>query len=153
MFSLDNLWLHLLNLHISGLGLSCSSMTRTPWRTTVQKSTSGLDPAGKEIFFFSVSSLVERLFRCRIGSGYGQKCWTFPDPNLQCNIGADDPDQGFSAFLVSVVDPGCLSRILIFSHPGSRIPDPKTATKERGEKKLVFIPFYVATNLQNFKLI
>jgi hypothetical protein len=29
---------------------------------------------------------------------------------------------------------------------GSRIPDPKTATKERGEKKLVVIPFYVATN-------
>jgi hypothetical protein len=46
----------------------------------------------------------------------------------------------------SVADPGCLSRILIFTHPGSRIPDPKTATKERGEKKLVVIPFYVATN-------
>jgi hypothetical protein len=30
--------------------------------------------------------------------------------------------------------------------PGSRIPDPKTATKDRGEKKLVSIPFYVATN-------
>ncbi len=29
---------------------------------------------------------------------------------------------------------------------GSRIPNPKTATKERGEKKLVVIPFYVATN-------
>ncbi len=26
------------------------------------------------------------------------------------------------------------SRILIFTHPGSRIPYPKTATKERGEK-------------------
>jgi hypothetical protein len=36
--------------------------------------------------------------------------------------------------------------------PGSRISDPKTATKERGEKKLVVIPFYVATNLQNCKL-
>jgi hypothetical protein len=35
-----------------------------------------------------------------------------------------------------VADPGCLSRILIFTHPGSRIPDPKTATKERGEKKI-----------------
>jgi hypothetical protein len=30
------------------------------------------------------------------------------------------------------VHPG--SRILIFTHPGSRIPDPKTAIKERGEK-------------------
>jgi hypothetical protein len=28
------------------------------------------------------------------------------------------------------------SRILIFTHPGSRISDPKTATKERGEKKI-----------------
>jgi hypothetical protein len=33
----------------------------------------------------------------------------------------------------SVADLGCLSRILIFTHPGSRIPDPKTATKGRGE--------------------
>jgi hypothetical protein len=38
--------------------------------------------------------------------------------------------------LVSVADPGCLSRI----------PDPKTATKERGEKKFDVIPFSVATN-------
>jgi hypothetical protein len=44
------------------------------------------------------------------------------------------------------------SRILIFTHPGSQIqdlgsliPDPKTATKERGEKKFVVITFYVAT--------
>jgi hypothetical protein len=29
------------------------------------------------------------------------------------------------------------SRILIFTHPGSRIPDPKTVTKERGEKNLL----------------
>ncbi len=36
----------------------------------------------------------------------------------------------------SVADPGCLSRILIFTHPGSRIPDPKTATKERDKKNL-----------------
>jgi hypothetical protein len=36
--------------------------------------------------------------------------------------------------LSSVADPGCLSRILIFTHPGSRIPDPKTALKERGKK-------------------
>jgi hypothetical protein len=34
----------------------------------------------------------------------------------------------------SVADPGCLSRI---PDPGSRIPDPKTATKERGEKNLL----------------
>jgi hypothetical protein len=41
--------------------------------------------------------------------------------------------------ILSVADPGCLSRILIFTHPGSRIPDPKTATKERGEKKIVVL--------------
>ncbi len=45
----------------------------------------------------------------------------------------------------SVADPGCLSRILIFTHPGSRIPDPKTATKERCEKKIVVITFFGAT--------
>jgi hypothetical protein len=42
------------------------------------------------------------------------------------------------------VHPG--SRILIFTHPRSRIPDPKTVTKERGEKKFVVIPFFIATN-------
>jgi hypothetical protein len=31
------------------------------------------------------------------------------------------------------------SRILIFTHPGARIPDPKTATKERGGKKLLVL--------------
>jgi hypothetical protein len=35
----------------------------------------------------------------------------------------------------------------------SRIPDPKTATKERGEKKFVFIPFFVATNFTKLKII
>jgi hypothetical protein len=45
------------------------------------------------------------------------------------------------------------SRILIFTHPKSRIPDPKTATKERGEKKLVVITFYVATNLRKLQII
>ncbi len=32
------------------------------------------------------------------------------------------------------------SRILIFTHPGSRISDPKTAKKERGKK--IVIPFF-----------
>ena len=43
----------------------------------------------------------------------------------------------------SVADPGCLSRI----------PDPKTAKKERGEKKFVVIPFYVATNFTKLQII
>jgi hypothetical protein len=38
----------------------------------------------------------------------------------------------------SVSDPGYLSRILIFTHPGSRI---QKQQQKRGEKKFVFIPF------------
>jgi hypothetical protein len=45
------------------------------------------------------------------------------------------------------------SRILIFTHPGSQIPDPKTATKERGEKKFDVIPFYVATSFTKLYII
>jgi hypothetical protein len=45
--------------------------------------------------------------------------------------------------LPSVADPGCLSRM----------PDPKTATKERGEKKLVVKPFFVAANFTKWKII
>jgi hypothetical protein len=77
-------------------------------------------------------------------------------------------------YVSSVADPGCLSRILIFTHPGSRIadpgsripdlgsrisdpgsriPDPKTATKERGEKKFDVIPFYVARNFTKLYII
>jgi hypothetical protein len=62
------------------------------------------------------------------------------------------PHQGNNAVLrIRDVYPG--SRILIFNHPGSRIPDPKTATKERGGKKFVVIPFYVATNFTKLKII
>jgi hypothetical protein len=35
----------------------------------------------------------------------------------------------------------------------SRIPDPKTAIKERGEKQLVVIPFFVAINFTKLKII
>jgi hypothetical protein len=45
------------------------------------------------------------------------------------------------------------SRIVIFVHSGSRIPDPKTATKERGEKKFVVLHFFVPTNITRFKII
>jgi hypothetical protein len=34
-----------------------------------------------------------------------------------------------------------------------RIPDPKTATKERGEKKFVVKPFFVSTNFTKLKII
>jgi hypothetical protein len=57
----------------------------------------------------------------------------------------------------SVADPGCLtsdpgSRILIFTHPGSRIPDPKTAMKDIGEKKFVFIPFFWSHKFHKIEL-
>jgi hypothetical protein len=35
----------------------------------------------------------------------------------------------------------------------SRIPDPKSATKERGEKRIVVIHFFVATNFTTCKII
>jgi hypothetical protein len=60
--------------------------------------------------------------------------------NQCCGSGMFIPDPG--SWFLTIPDPG--SRI---PDPGSRIPDPKTATKERGKKKLVVIPFYVATNL------
>ncbi len=44
------------------------------------------------------------------------------------------------------------SRILIFTQPASRISDPKTAMKDRGEKKFVDIPFFGAINFIKFKL-
>jgi hypothetical protein len=51
--------------------------------------------------------------------------------------------------LASVADPGCLSRIpdpdfypSRIPDPGSRIPDPKTATKERGGKKICRQTFF-----------
>jgi hypothetical protein len=72
----------------------------------------------------------------------------------------------------SVADPGCLSRIpdpdfyqsripdpdfypsrIPIPDLGSRIPDPKTATKERGEKKNFFIPFYLASNVTKLNII
>jgi hypothetical protein len=34
------------------------------------------------------------------------------------------------------------SQILIFVHLGFQIPDPKTASKERGEKKFVVLFFF-----------
>jgi hypothetical protein len=45
------------------------------------------------------------------------------------------------------------SWFLLIPDPGCRIPDPKTATKERGEKKFVVIPFFVATNFTTLKMI
>ncbi len=50
------------------------------------------------------------------------------------------------------MDPGCLSRILIFVHPGSRTLDPKTATKEKGGK-IVFFTFFSCHKYHKLKII
>jgi hypothetical protein len=62
--------------------------------------------------------------------------------------------------ITSVADPGCLSRIpdpdfypSRIPDLGSRIPDPKTATKDRGEKFFFVTPFFVATNFTKLNII
>jgi hypothetical protein len=60
-------------------------------------------------------------------------------------------------FETSVAEPGCLSRIPDPDFYPTRIPDLRsqiqTAIKERSEKKLVFIPFFVALNFTKLKII
>jgi hypothetical protein len=53
----------------------------------------------------------------------------------------------------SVADPGCLSRIPDPDFYPSRIPDPKTGRKGRGEKKNFVKHFFVATNFTKCKII
>ncbi len=57
----------------------------------------------------------------------------------------------FSITFCSVADPGCLSRILIFTHSGFRISDPKTATKERGEKKFSCRTFFCSHKIHKIE--
>jgi hypothetical protein len=51
--------------------------------------------------------------------------------------------------VLSGADPGCLSRIPDPDFYPSRIPDPKTATKEMGEKIFVIILFWQSQISQN----
>jgi hypothetical protein len=44
------------------------------------------------------------------------------------------------------------SRILIFTHPGSRISYPKTEMKDRGEKKFIVIPFFWSHKFHKIEL-
>jgi hypothetical protein len=68
-----------------------------------------------------------------------------PDPLVR----GTDPDPS----IISVADPGCLSRIPDPDFYPSQIPDPKTATKDRGEKNVVVKPFFVATNFTKLNII
>jgi hypothetical protein len=58
---------------------------------------------------------------------------------------------GARTYLQHIMDPDFYS----FRIPdlGSLIPHPKTATKERVEKKFVVKPFFVATNFTKLKII
>ncbi len=67
---------------------------------------------------------------------YLAKCYTFKwdfTSKQCCGSGMFIPDPG--------------SWFLPIPDPGSRIPDPKIATKERGEKKFDVISFYIATKI------
>ncbi len=70
--------------------------------------------------------------------------WNEVDPNLlgtssidtTCTVWGLETDQVWSRFVISYLH----KHITVFLpdvYPGSWIPDPKTATKERGEKKFV----------------
>jgi hypothetical protein len=47
--------------------------------------------------------------------------------------GAETEEEQIQVQLSSVADPGCLSRILIFVHPGSRIPNPGSKNSNKRE--------------------
>jgi hypothetical protein len=61
-------------------------------------------------------------------------CTSNPDPRCSKRT-ISDPEHCYNAVL-PIRDVYPRSRILIFTHPRSRIPDPKTAITERGEKKI-----------------
>jgi hypothetical protein len=65
-----------------------------------------------------------------------------PDPRIR----TPDKRIRIQHSISSVADPGCLSRIPYPDFYPSRIPDPKTATKERGEKKLVVIGTFLCSH-------
>jgi hypothetical protein len=56
----------------------------------------------------------------------------------------------YGTVYISVADPGCLSRILIFTHSGSRI---QKQQQKRGVKKICCQTFFVATNFTKLKII
>jgi hypothetical protein len=62
---------------------------------------------------------------------------------------ASNFEKQYKVIYCSVADLGCLSRILIFIHPGSQIPDPgsqiqQQEQKRRGERFVVLLFLQVA---------
>jgi hypothetical protein len=77
--------------------------------------------------------------------------------SLPAQLAAVAPEEKYEVSRVtrSAADPGCFSRIPDLVFCLSRISDlldPKTATKERGEKKLAVLPFFVAINITKLEI-
>jgi hypothetical protein len=69
-----------------------------------------------------------------LGRGYSRGS---PSDYYTIGVAEENPPELWEMWLpTSVADPGCLSRI----------PDPKTVTKERDENNFFVKPFFVATN-------
>jgi hypothetical protein len=68
--------------------------------------------------------------------------------SYDCTLATNVPKPDTVSLPTSVSDPGSLSRIPDPDFYPSRIPDPKTATKERGGKKI-----FEATNFTKLKII
>jgi len=99
---------------------------------------SGIPLAGKSCCS-AITKLVGPVGRLRTSVADPGCLSRFPDPDFYPSR-ILDPDLGSRT---RISDPG----------PGSQIPDPKTAAKERDEKNLVVIPFFVATNFTTLKII
>jgi hypothetical protein len=76
-----------------------------------------------------------------LGTSYYRRDTQYSRPDFYRKYIAHQPQV---CLCISAADPGCLSRILIFTHPGSRI---QKQQQKRGVKKLIVIPIFVATNL------
>ncbi len=93
-----------------------------------------------------------RLFCCRLTGSTSQQTIFFGAPKFKTVTRSRTTIIYCTYTSINVADPGFLSRILIFSLPISD-PGSKNSNKERGEKKLVVIPFFVAINFTKFKFI
>ncbi len=91
---------------------------------------------------------LRRHFRVRLWWG----SWRQQVPGLAPSYSPSlPPRERKKAVKNSVADPGCLSRILIFTHPGSRIQ--KQQQKRGAKKKFVVLTLYVATNFTKLQII
>jgi hypothetical protein len=133
-----NYWSYLNIFSVEGNGGADQSRSRFQVNTVLYYGTQGILPCTsiQNTRYFVVCDLPINLLRLLVFS-------VFPALAKKEKI----------IQICSVADPRCLSRIPDPDFYSSRIPDPKTATKERGEKKFVVITFYVATNFTKLQII